>query len=47
MADIEKSEKNEKNELRQSVSQEPGGKIKIYIKGVTNVEKLKRDAKTI
>ena len=37
--------KNEKNELRQSVSQEPGSKIKDYIKGVTNAEELKQDSK--
>ena len=35
----------EKNDLRQSVSQEPGGKIKNYIKGVTNAEELKQDSK--
>ena len=32
-------------DLRKSVSQEPGGKIKNYIKGVTNVEELKQDSK--
>ena len=41
----DKSEKNEKNDLRKSVSQEPGSKIKNYIKGVTNVEELKQDSK--
>ena len=40
-----KNDKNEKIELRQSVSQEPGSKIKDYIKGVTNVEELKKDSK--
>ena len=40
-----KTEKSEKNELRQSVSQEPGSKIKNYIKGVTNAEELKKDSK--
>ena len=38
--------KGDKNDLRKSVSQEPGGKIKNYIKGVTNVEELKQDSKT-
>ena len=37
--------KGDKNDLRQSVSQEPGGKIKNYIKGVTNAEELKEDSK--
>ena len=41
----DKSEKNEKNDLRKSVSQEPGSKIKNYIKGVTNVEELNKDSK--
>ena len=41
----DKSEINEKNDLRKSVSQEPGSKIKNYIKGVTNVEELKQDSK--
>ena len=40
-----KNDKNEKIDLRQSVSQEPGSKIKDYIKGVTNVEELKQDSK--
>ena len=42
---LEYNFKNEKNDLRKSVSQEPGGKIKNYIKGVTNVEELKQDSK--
>ena len=41
----EKIDKNEKNDLRQSVSQEPGSKIKSYIKGVTNAEELNKDSK--
>ena len=41
----DKNDKFEKNELRQSVSQEPGSKIKNYIKGVTNVEELNKDSK--
>ena len=41
----DKNDKFEKNELRQSVSQEPGSKIKGYIKGETNVEELNRDSK--
>ena len=40
-----KNDKYEKNDLRQSASQEPGSKIKNYIKGVTNVEELKLDSK--
>ena len=42
---LEYNFKTEKNDLRKSVSQEPGGKIKNYIKGVTNVEELKQDSK--
>ena len=42
---IEKIDKNENNDLRKSVSQEPGSKIKSYIKGVTNVEELNKDSK--
>ena len=42
---IDKNEKAEKNDLRKSVSQEPGSKIKNYIKGVTNVEELNKDSK--
>ena len=42
---LEYNFKTEKNGLRKSVSQEPGGKIKNYIKGVTNVEELKQDSK--
>ena len=41
----EKNEKIEQNDLRKSVSQEPGSKIKNYIKGVTNVEELNKDSK--
>ena len=41
----DKIDKNEKNDLRQSVSQEPGSKIKSYIKGVTNAEELNKDSK--
>ena len=41
----DKNEKAEKNDLRKSVSQEPGSKIKNYIKGVTNVEELNKDSK--
>ena len=37
--------KEDKNDLRKSVSQEPGGKIKNYIRGVTNAEELKKDSK--
>ena len=40
-----KAEKGEKNDLRKSMSQEAGGKIKNYIKGVTNAEELKQDSK--
>ena len=40
-----KNDKYEKNDLRQSASQEPGSKIKNYIKGVTNAEELKLDSK--
>ena len=42
---LEYNFKAEKNDLRKSVSQEPGGKIKNYIKGVTNVEELKQDSR--
>ena len=42
---LEYNFKTEKNDLRKSVSQEPGGKIKNYIKGVTNDEELKQDSK--
>ena len=42
---LEYNFKGEKNDLRKSVSQEPGGKIKNYIKGVTNVEELKQDSR--
>ena len=42
---LEYNFKTEKMDLRKSVSQEPGGKIKNYIKGVTNVEELKQDSK--
>ena len=37
--------KGDQNDLRTSVSQEPSGKIKNYIKGVTNAEELKQDSK--
>ena len=42
---LEYNFKSEKNDLRKSVSQEPGGKIKNYIKGVTNAEELKQDSR--
>ena len=42
---LEYNFKGEKNDLRKSVSQEPGGKIKNYIKGMTNVEELKQDSR--
>ena len=42
---LEYNFKGENNDLRKSVSQEPGGKIKNYIKGVTNVEELKQDSR--
>ena len=35
--------KRDQNDLRTSVSQEPSGKIKNYIKGVTNAEELNKD----
>ena len=38
--------RGEKTDIRQSVSQESGGKIKNYIKGVTNAEELKQDSKS-
>ena len=42
---LEYNYRGEKNDLRKSVSQEPGGKIKNYIKGVTNAEELKQDSR--
>ena len=37
--------KEKNNDLKKSMSQELNGKIKNYIKGVTNVEELKQGSK--
>ena len=42
---FDKNEKNEKNDLRKSVSQEQASKVKNYIKGGAIVEEFKEDAK--
>ena len=37
--------KDEKIDLKRSISHELDGKLKSYIKGVTNAEELKQDSK--